>query len=606
MAAQVIYLDVDDEITSAVTRIRQAPAGGVVIVVPYGSRLASSRINFRLLAREAAVLQRDLTIVTPDAGTRALAASAGLVTHATVLEWEQLTAAGSVPEPRPGPGTPGPGATPPMDAAATAPGLRPRGVRSGDPARGRSQVPPQDGAPPQMPPARPTPPETSRIAVSAASVPVVGPPRRLAFNRTRAMVAVVVLALLAAVAGYAATAILPSAEITIAPAAEAVGPLSLTVTADPSITIAEPARSAVPAVRLSLPISVSATFQATGKLVTDVKATGSVRIDSYNTGSATTIPAGTLVKTSDGIDFLTNAAVTVDKATIVNPTKTVLPASASVGVTASASGAQANVAIAAIRILPAKYDSQIYNVTNPAPTAGGVHTESPQVQKSDVDAALATLRTRLTEAYAAKLADPASISAGTKLVAQTQKLGEATPTTDPNTLVNQTVATFDLGLGATATAIAVNPGPVTGLAESRLAASLPAGYDLVATSTRITVDPPAAIGEAVTFAVRARGERVREIDVEALRRQVLGKSIAAARTVLEPFGDVRITVWPDWVTSIPGSLAKVRLTVTQPASESPAPSGGSPAPSGSIPVASLAIQPSRSPSVAPVPSGSQK
>ena len=43
----VVYLDVDDEITSAVARIRAATPGPVVLVVPYGSRLASSRINFR-------------------------------------------------------------------------------------------------------------------------------------------------------------------------------------------------------------------------------------------------------------------------------------------------------------------------------------------------------------------------------------------------------------------------------------------------------------------------------------------------------------------------------------------------------------------------------
>ena len=77
MAATVVYLDVDDEITPAVARIRQAPEPAVLVVVPYGSRLASSRINFRLLAREAAALRRPLVIVAPDAGTRALAAAAG-------------------------------------------------------------------------------------------------------------------------------------------------------------------------------------------------------------------------------------------------------------------------------------------------------------------------------------------------------------------------------------------------------------------------------------------------------------------------------------------------------------------------------------------------
>src|SRR4051812_13209838 len=53
MAEGIVYLDVDDEITSAASRIRSSPGTKVVLVVPYGSRIATSRMNFRLLSREA-------------------------------------------------------------------------------------------------------------------------------------------------------------------------------------------------------------------------------------------------------------------------------------------------------------------------------------------------------------------------------------------------------------------------------------------------------------------------------------------------------------------------------------------------------------------------
>jgi hypothetical protein len=49
--AIVVYLDVEDEITSAATRIRTAAGPRVGLVLPFGSRVATSRINFRLLAR---------------------------------------------------------------------------------------------------------------------------------------------------------------------------------------------------------------------------------------------------------------------------------------------------------------------------------------------------------------------------------------------------------------------------------------------------------------------------------------------------------------------------------------------------------------------------
>ena len=76
--AGIIYLDIDDEITSAATRIRDAKDARVALVLPAGSRVATSRINFRLLAREAQSRRRQLSIVAPEGSARSLAASAGL------------------------------------------------------------------------------------------------------------------------------------------------------------------------------------------------------------------------------------------------------------------------------------------------------------------------------------------------------------------------------------------------------------------------------------------------------------------------------------------------------------------------------------------------
>ncbi|HYM83558.1 MAG TPA: hypothetical protein VEY67_05365, partial [Candidatus Dormibacteraeota bacterium] len=91
---RVVYLDVDDEITSAAARIRSADASRVALVVPAGSRVATSRINFRLLAREALSAGRQLAIVAPDAASRSLAAAAGLDVFRTVGEYEAADEAG--------------------------------------------------------------------------------------------------------------------------------------------------------------------------------------------------------------------------------------------------------------------------------------------------------------------------------------------------------------------------------------------------------------------------------------------------------------------------------------------------------------------------------
>jgi hypothetical protein len=87
MAMRVLYLDIDDEITSAAARIRSAEEIRVAIVLPYGSRVATSRINFRLLSRDATTNGKRLSVVAADAATRALAASAGLPVFSSVAEY---------------------------------------------------------------------------------------------------------------------------------------------------------------------------------------------------------------------------------------------------------------------------------------------------------------------------------------------------------------------------------------------------------------------------------------------------------------------------------------------------------------------------------------
>src|SRR6187551_947346 len=114
MAAGIVYLDVDDEITSAAARIRGSEATKVALVIPYGSRIATSRMNFRLLSREAVVNNRRLSIVASDAATRALAASAGLPVFASVAEYETAM-------------TPGDGSTTPATEPPAEPPVEPKG-----------------------------------------------------------------------------------------------------------------------------------------------------------------------------------------------------------------------------------------------------------------------------------------------------------------------------------------------------------------------------------------------------------------------------------------------------------------------------------------------
>jgi hypothetical protein len=122
MATGIVYLDVDDEITSAASRIRSVEGRRVALVLPYGSRVATSRINFRLLSRDALINEKQLSVVAGDSATRALAASAGLPVFGSVGEYE--TSLAGLDEGR---ATPPP--TPPLTPPTSPPGTTARTTR---------------------------------------------------------------------------------------------------------------------------------------------------------------------------------------------------------------------------------------------------------------------------------------------------------------------------------------------------------------------------------------------------------------------------------------------------------------------------------------------
>ena len=372
-----------------------------------------------------------------------------------------------------------------------------------------------------------------------------------------ALAAALVLALV--VAGVGAYLFLPSAEIVVTPREEAMS-LDLVIRADPEVAAPDAAANLVPALRLDIPVDVSDTFNATDKRVEEEAATGRVVFESYNSGSANTIPRGSLVSTEGGIRFRTSAAVTLPRAQVIPPA-TIQPSSRSVAVVAVKPGTAGNVPANAVRVVPSGEDPAVTKVRNPDDMVGGNHEEFPRISQEDVDAAMVALQAKLTEAFDAALADGAGAPANATVFGETAVLGDPTPTTDPATLVGKELASFELGLTASGTVVAVDASPVTSIAETRLLANVGPDHRLVEGSTEVVPGDPTVSGGEVAFPVTARAARVRILDPADLLALVKGRSVDDARALLAEFGDVTITPWPDWVTTIPGMDSRVTIEI---------------------------------------------
>ncbi len=427
MAGRIIYLEVDDEITSAAARIRGSDSARIAVVLPYGSRVATSRINFRLLARDALTHDKRLSIVTGDPATRALAASAGLPVFASVAEYESAMAGADDEGPRPATTVPVVAAT---AAAAAAPAVDAEEPAEPEPAVESVEAttpPPEtdsDGTLGLVVPVAAVgastlagpPGDTIRAPVHVDSdvprYPRPAPPTSAADGGTRGPLAVLtdrfggsdgvrtpwliggaILALALLVGAIGIYLLLPSATIAVTPKTERIGPIPTTIVADTTATQPDPARGVVPAEEISIPVAVNDTFSATGKRVELTKATGTVRFENLDPTSTNRIAAGSIVRTASGVRFRTNATITVPRAELVG--LTIFPARASVKVTAVDGGPDGNVEPGTITIVPSGENSFFLKVTNPQPTSGGTSEEFSRVTQADVDGALAALNLSL-------------------------------------------------------------------------------------------------------------------------------------------------------------------------------------------------------------------
>jgi hypothetical protein len=597
----IFYLDIDDEITSAAARIRGTQDLVVVLVLPAGSRIATSRINFRLLAREAQQRSRRLSIVAPDASARALAATAGLPAFASTMEYESsLAQPAGVGEEAAAPATvpavgvavqppaPAPDAGPAVAQARrlTPDELAARDVAlAGGVAGGASGSTPssassvrdvnRDAGRLEMPEPHAT---AARLGPSTGLGPArdqAATPRPRRRRRTALLVGLLVVAFLGVAGGAAAYLLLPSASIVLTIRSAPLAPVEFVVTADPAATALNATAGVVPALILDLPLSASGTFKATGKRVSETAATGSVQWSNRDFLHNYLIKKGSVVSTVAGTKFVTSEDVLLPQAQISGPCNpspcTLTPSSRGVGITAANPGTDGNVAAGTIRQVPSAYDPSAIKVTNPARTTGGTHQEFPKVIQKDVTAALASLGKQLDAKLVAGAAAPAGLAAGSTAFPETATRGAATPTVDPTTLVDQEVAQFDLGVTATGTIVTVDQAPILALGEARLAAAVPADRDMVAGSALVTVGPGTVDGQRVRFGVTARAESAPRVDESALRTQLKGRSPTEARAILGAYGDATVTLWPGWATTIPTLDARVDLRVEGVAGVSPTP-----------------------------------
>ena len=570
----IYYLDVDDEVTSAAARIRDSSDNRIALVLSGGARVATSRINFRLLAREARHRSKRLAIIAADPSVQSVARSAELPVYSSVGEYERAEAARAR-------GLADGTTTAASDALAELALTVGPGARAGVPVSGGARAD-QAGRP-------------SRVAGG----PVGGNAGATSGRRVAKPAIIGIGAVLVLVLAASAFFFYPSATVAVTLRQEPIGPIVLSVKVDPAVAAANDQAGTVPGLSKAFPVSVSGTFDATGEKVDETAATGTVTFTTLQNLLDVPVPNGTKVTTGGGTAFTTTAAVVVPKATLSADLR-LTPGKVDAPIQAVAKGLSGNAPAASIVRVPTDLAGLKVTVSNKAPTTGGTHTVTLQIQQSDIDNAEKSLYGQMDSRFKDALAAPDAVPTGSTLLDASAQLGLATCNPDPAGLVNQDGPSFDLACTGTGTATVADMTAVKALGERRVKAAVKTGYVLVESSVTTELGTPIAQGSAVVVPVTVRATQVPIVDTNVIRAGVKGKSLDEARAFAASYGTSEISVSPSWASTMPAFDFRIDVQLVLPEG---AAAGGSASPVATAPP----IRPvtTANPPTAPPASGSQ-
>lgn len=359
MNKDVIYIDVEDDITAIIGKVKASKEKVVALVPPKRVGVLQSAVNLRLLARAAKQGNKKLALVTSNHSLIALAAAAKIpvaknlqskpelaeIPALAVDDDDDIIDGGDLPIGEHAKQTK---STNDEEAAAMVAAL--------------AQAPKQGEAPAKM-----------RVK-SGAKVPN--------FNKFRKKMVLIVGGILLLLI-FLIWAIFFAPRATVVVSAKTTSS-AINIPATISTTKATDFKNNIlKATTQKQSEEKSVEFEATGKKDDGEKATGTVEL-SRQAMSSTTVPAGTKLKTSGGLVFVTNEAVTIPASSTSFPDcfPTACPGKTTVTVSAAENGSKYNAANGSLSGAP---DGASASFTGP--TSGGVTKMVTVVSQSDVQKA---------------------------------------------------------------------------------------------------------------------------------------------------------------------------------------------------------------------------
>lgn len=527
----VIYIDVEDDITAIIGKVKAAKEKIVALVPPKRTGVLQSAVNLRLLARAADGADKRLVLITSNAALGGLAASAQIPVAKNLQSRPEL-------------------AEIPVLAVDDDDVIDGEQLPIGEHAASAADT---DG--------KAVPPST----ISGINIDGDATPTHAADKKAKAKKGVKVpdfgsfrKRMVFGIAGGALFVVFlvwaiwfaPHATVVIsAKTSEQVVNVPVTLGSDLT-TDAE--KATIKSIIQQEKVSQSVDFDATGQKDAGEKAKGTVKFSTSSLFGLGTIPANTVLQTSTGLSFLTDSAVTL---TYTGGTTSTATAT----VTAADTGTKYNGATGALSGTSSSVSATLVDATS-----GGTTKMISIVQQADVEKAKQQIAEQDTTEVKKKL--QARFDSGVVIIQDslTTNAGDAvaTPTVGNEATTGKAKLTREITYVMTGIAKAeLDDYLKTALQKTLANASGQRVYD-TGQGTAKFEDFKAGENNVSTVVLTATGQIGPKINDDDIKEQVKGKrygEIVADLKVIDGISDVDVNLSPFWVQTVPNDTKKITI-----------------------------------------------
>jgi hypothetical protein len=554
----VIYLDVDDEITSIIEKVEDAKSNIVALVLPKRAAMLQSIVNMRLLKRSAAASSKNVVLITSEHALLPLAGAAGI--HVA----KNLQSKPIIPP------------SPNADDDSTIDPDESVGDVEDQPEKLDYAAPVGDLAASGNEPEEIPLDNEDEDDKKAAAVPAAGAAAKNAkgknkalsvpnFDRFRVLLiaggAAIVLLIIFLIL---AVTILPKATVTIKTSSTPVS-LDTNLTASGTAKELDENNKIIPAVLKTSDQTSNQQVTATGQQNNGDKATGSVALSAKacapNVDKPSDIPAGTGFNTN-GLNYIIQEDASFSFAGAAG--SCVNYSAKNVSIKAQSAGTKYNTSINGANVRA--------GVTADGSASGGTDNNITILTQQDVDGAKAKISSADSDKFS-KDFQSQLLSQGLYVLNSTLKVSDPVVTSTPS--VGQQASTAAVNVKITYSVIAVQKNNLQTIVTDELNKKIDRNKEKISdkdvlAGLTITVQNQQPNSPNATLALSKDTTAVPILDESSIKQSLKGKKENQIKEFLNAYPgvkDVNVNFSPFWVSSAPGNTSKIKIVEQQVSSD---------------------------------------